>query len=305
MRLDPADEVSSISRSRRSLYVAAAGLTFILLVVGGVVCVTDASGGCPDWPACYGQLVPPGRLDSILEYTHRAFAGVTGLSIVASALVGWRNRRSSPWLSWPPAAAVIFLLIVATLGAMVVLRGIGPGLAALDLGSALLVMALTLVPPVVAYSRGHRGARLSVRSAYARLTLSAAVSVFIVLVSAVLVADPGSATRCLGWPVASARLLRGDLRGWLQVARYAAGVLTALLLVTAVVWTWRTRRRQPAMRVAIGVAIILALEIALGASLGWISALWVSAIYALLATGLWSLVVVLALLAGFEEQSHY
>ncbi|MGD9144175.1 MAG: protoheme IX farnesyltransferase, partial [Anaerolineae bacterium] len=117
--------------------------------------MTGASRGCPDWPGCYGQLVPPMRLDSILEYAHRVMAALTSLFIVASAIAGWRKAGSIRWVSRPPVIAVALLLAVIIFGAMVVLRGLEPGLAALDLGSALGVLALMLTATVVAFVR-HR-----------------------------------------------------------------------------------------------------------------------------------------------------
>ena len=145
-----ADYKMTITRRHRDLLVAASTLTYLLVVLGGIVCVTNSSRGCPDWPACYGRLVPPMRLDSILEYAHRVLAALTSLCIVASAAVGWRKARSIRWVSWPPVIAIAFLLAVIVFGALVVLRGLEPGLAALDLGSALMVLTLMLAATVMA-----------------------------------------------------------------------------------------------------------------------------------------------------------
>ncbi|HTE15157.1 MAG TPA: COX15/CtaA family protein, partial [Burkholderiales bacterium] len=32
--------------------------TFVVVVVGAFVRLTDAGLGCPDWPGCYGKVMP-------------------------------------------------------------------------------------------------------------------------------------------------------------------------------------------------------------------------------------------------------
>ena len=80
-RTDP-----EISSAHRILYRIAATMTYLLVVSGGVVCITDASQGCPDWPICHGRLIPPAQMDSVLEWSHRLTAGLT-LPVLMAALV--------------------------------------------------------------------------------------------------------------------------------------------------------------------------------------------------------------------------
>ncbi len=282
----------AVTRRHQTLFLAASFLTYLLVTLGGIVCVTDSSGGCPDWPGCYGRLVPPLRLDSILEYTHRVLAALVTLLIVASAVVGRRHYRASRWLSRPPAIAIGFLLAVIVFGAMVILRGLEPGLAALDLGSALVVLALMLAATVVAVAR-HRTPdlpdRLSFDGALSRLALVTLIAVFVVLVSGVLVAESGSMVRCLGWPLFGGPVDLAGARGWLDGARRVAGGLAALLIVALVVRAWRpTRASATALGVAFG------LEMALGAAIvATGGSMWLYVLYAAAAVALWAGLVVL------------
>ena len=63
--------------------------TFILIIIGGIVRVTDSGLGCPGWPLCYGKVVPPMEKHAIIEYTHRLFASIVSVLIIAIAGMSW------------------------------------------------------------------------------------------------------------------------------------------------------------------------------------------------------------------------
>jgi heme A synthase len=199
--------------------------------------------------------------------------------------------------------AIAFLLAVIVFGAMVVLRGLEPGLAALDLGSALTVLALMLLATVVAFARyGNPGLpdRLSFQSSFVKLALWTLVTVFIVLVSGVLVAASGSVVRCLGWPLYSGQLALSDLRGWLQLARRLLAGLASILVIAVVVQAWR---RQPGggaiRRTATMMGVLFVTEIAVGAFLlVQEPPIVLQVVYSAIAAAFWTLLVVLVVLAG-------
>lgn len=85
-------------------------LTFVVVVLGAYVRLSDAGLGCPDWPGCYGLLDVPDEVHQIAEanaayphrpvepakawkeMVHRYFAGTLGLSILVLAVLAWRRR---------------------------------------------------------------------------------------------------------------------------------------------------------------------------------------------------------------------
>jgi cytochrome c oxidase assembly protein subunit 15 len=286
--------------------LAASVMTYLLITMGGIVCVSGSGRGCPDWPGCYGQIVPPMRTDAIIEYMHRFIAALTSPLVIVGAVVSWRRSRSIWWVSRPAMMAVVFLLAVVVFGAVAVLRGLAPGVAAVDLGSALMVLALVLTASVMAFSRRANPAlpdRLSFRSPLAKLTLGTLIGMFIVLVSGVLVAESGSIVRCLGWPLYSGRLAAVDLRGGLQIARQLIAGLVSLSIVAVVVQAWRTQRGQTAiLRVATVVGILFLAEMTVGVfMLTRGSTLFLLAAYAAMTVAVWSLFVVLTVLAGLAS----
>ncbi|HJY77254.1 MAG TPA: COX15/CtaA family protein [Burkholderiales bacterium] len=134
-----------MSRAYRPLVVAAAGLAFVVVVVGAYVRLSDAGLGCPDWPFCYGQPVPSDIAGDALgrawkEMGHRYLAGTLGLLIVVLAVLSWKLRRS-PWLV---TSIVALVLIQATLGAWTVTMLLKPAIVTAHLvGGMTILGALT------------------------------------------------------------------------------------------------------------------------------------------------------------------
>ncbi len=292
----------SISKRHCYLLFAATAMTYLIITMGGIVCATESGRGCPDWPGCYGRMVPMMRLDSVIEYTHRLVAALTSPFILAAAIVGWRKSSGIRWVSRPPVIAVAFLFVVAGLGAKAVLHGLSPLWAAVDLGLALLVLALMISASVVASARHADSAlpdRLSFRSSFARLSLGTSAAIFVVLVSGVVV-DGDSVARCLGWPLHFATSLPVDLRSWLQFSRRLFAGAASLLILSVVWQAWRAQYARAALlRGATMLGMVFLAEVSIGTFMLMRGAnLLMLGIYVALAAALWGSSVVLVVLAG-------
>jgi cytochrome c oxidase assembly protein subunit 15 len=246
--------------------VVAAAVTTLLIALGGIVCATESGAGCPDWPGCYGRIIPPPQVNAVIEYTHRFVAGITTPLILAAAWVSWRRTRTIRWLIRPLLVAIPFLFAVNVFGAFAVLTGLPRLVAMLDLGSALITLTLVLAAAVVAATRRADPTlpdRFSARSGLARLSLTTLAATFTLYVSGILVAGAGSLTRCVGWPFW--RLIPDDAAGWPQAARLLLAAATVLLIAWLVVRTWRARPVHAAQRRTAAVAGLAFLaEMAIG-----------------------------------------
>ena len=291
---------SSITRSHRYLLLAAAIMTYLLVTMGGIVCTTRSTLGCPDWPACFGQFVPPMQGNALIEYTHRFIAALTTPLIIAAAVVGMRQTPSIRWISRPPLIAIALTLAVVVFGAFAVLTGLPPALAAVDLGSALLVLGLMVTATVIAFATRENITlllSLSFKSPFAKLTLWTAGSVFFVLVSGVLVARGGSLVRCLGWPLYNEPLILNDLPGWLLLVRRVVAAVAVILIALTVGRAWRGQTEI--RRAALLVGFLFLAEATIGIVMltsGFAPLLLVS--YVALVAALWAMTVVLVVLTG-------
>ena len=79
----------------------------------------------------------------------------------------------------------------------------------------------------------------------AGLALTTSATVYVVLVSGVLVSRPGALMRCLNWPGPVGLGMPEDLFGWLYLLRFSLGVLASVLIVALVAQVWRTQRQDP------------------------------------------------------------
>ena len=237
-----------IPKRHRALFAWASVMVYVLVLSGGIVCITDSSHGCPDWPTCHERWFPPKQVNSIIEYSHRLLTPLTLPFLIAAAVVARRRYRSERWIFVPTIGAIVCLAVVVFFGALVILTGLPRGWAAVDLGTALMALALMVMAATGVSARFRSPDQVlgpSVTSGIVRLALLTTATVYAVLVSGVLVSRPGALMRCLNWPGVVGLGRPEDLFGSLYLLRFALGALASVLIVVLVVQVWRTQRHRP------------------------------------------------------------
>ena len=140
-------ETGAIKQIRRLIWKTAFA-TLLLMAVGSATRVMNAGLACPDWPLCYGQLVPTKQmnLQVFLEWFHRLDAGLIGLSALLIAGLSWWKRSELPsWLPWATMFALSLILVQGGLGAFTVTELLRFDIVTAHLGTALLFFSTLLV----------------------------------------------------------------------------------------------------------------------------------------------------------------
>lgn len=118
---------AALSRFRR-LSLATAVVTFFLVVVGGIVRVSESGLGCGPsgsglhgWPLCGGQVFPIiGSEALFVEFAHRFLAGVVALLIAVMVWIAWRDLREMRWATLGSSVVGVLILVQAGLGGLTV-----------------------------------------------------------------------------------------------------------------------------------------------------------------------------------------
>lgn len=121
-------------------------LALITMILGPYVRAENAGLSCPDWPLCFGHVVPPYEYRVYLEFIHRVFAGVLlGPLFIVWLVFSWadRNLRSKFGLWTLLAAGVLAMQIF--LGRQTVTMLLNPYIVKSHLLNALILLGIMLL----------------------------------------------------------------------------------------------------------------------------------------------------------------
>jgi heme A synthase len=300
-----------LARFRR-LTVVTSVTTFLLVVIGGIVRVSDSGLGCgpagsgtEGWPLCGGRILPFLDENAIVEFSHRLVAGIVAILIAAMAWQALRHLRDHRWVVRGSVAALVLVLAQAALGGLTVENNLEAVLVAAHLALAMLLLALLIA--VWRAAGGGAPAPQRREGALRPLALGAAALVFATIVAGGYIAGteregaegivPAGAhlacgtefPTCLG---EAAPFGKGEMVD-AHLTHRALMYLAALSLLATAAVALRRGIRSPAIAVAVGLLVVQILLGALNVWLGKHAELVVA--HLTVGTLLWSTVVYAAL----------
>jgi cytochrome c oxidase assembly protein subunit 15 len=163
----------------QKLATAALVSVLILMFAGAIVRVTGAGMGCPDWPKCWGRLIPPFAVEQVdfeklplakfqakaarmgrdpstiseetlraefnprhvwTEFTNRLLSLPVGFFSLATFVAAFWQRKKRPLVFWMAFTSLVVVFTNAWMGARVVFSGLAPGVLTAHLALAMSLM---------------------------------------------------------------------------------------------------------------------------------------------------------------------
>jgi len=283
---------------------------FIAVILWGtLVRATGSGAGCGNhWPLCNGTVLQhSASVNTLIEFTHRITSGLSFFSVVGLLAWTYAGTVRGHLARAAAVASVVFTLIEATLGALLVKFGLTaqsqsplrPAYLALHLANTLLLLAaLTLTAHLLSRKKGFLRGTIRLVA-----PLGAAATVVVVMIVGVT-----GSLAALGdtlFPASSLGLaLAQDFSatsGWLVRWRWTHPTV-ALLASAFLLWileranrrSWREAGNWDNRRLAALVLLLLAAVYTLGVlDVVLLAPLWVQVAHLLAADTLWTALVVL------------
>ncbi len=252
------------------LAAAAAAATYLLIVAGGLVRATDSGLGCPDWPLCFGEWIPPADLHAWIEHSHRLIAAVAvGPLVGAVALITvFTNRRRDRVLLGAAVIAGLLVIVQSWLGGQVVIQLLRAELVTAHLAMALTVLAMTIV---IADRAAAGPLPPATRTGLSTLVAVTGAALFLQMLLGSWVSGTQAGLAYTDFP-----LMNGDVVPQVVIPGQATQLLhraLAAVVLVLVIWTARRVRREleaPLPRLLVALAVLLVVvQVGLGAANVW------------------------------------
>ena len=239
--------------------------TFALVVLGALVRAHGAGLACPDWPLCFGSVVPAFDLRVAFEWSHRALAGSISLGLLALTAVALYTPGIRRHCARPIAVAWVLLLVQIALGALTVLLLLSPWTvtAHLIVGTGLCATLLWIARDLFEAGPGKR-AQTPVSPALRVCVAGIALLLFAQILLGGLVSSHSAGLACANFPSCNGESLVPSVSG--PVGLHVIHRLNAYALVAAfVALAFLAREHATLGRLSLAALNLVIVQVGLGA----------------------------------------
>ena len=142
------------------------GALYVLILVGGIVRASGSGMGCPDWPTCFGRLIPPTQesqlppnyhelyigygnttfnpLKTWTEYLNRLLGATIGILVFLTLVRSWPFRKMDPPVFWGSLGIFLLVGFQGWLGSRVVASDLRPVMITAHMVTAFIIVVLLI-----------------------------------------------------------------------------------------------------------------------------------------------------------------
>ena len=248
----------------RRIAFAIAVATWMVMAIGSATRVMNAGLACPDWPLCYGTILPAEQmnLQVFLEWFHRLVASTVGFATIVLCGASWYFRQSLPkWTPWATSGSFSLVVFQGILGGLTVTQLLRFDIVTAHLGTGLLFFSSLLAIATALSNQTNSTQPTSfdqLQKSTSKLPwvgLAAAILVYVQSILGALVASQWALHQCFATQ---------DM--CIVLNTHLVGVIPATIAsIAVVVMSWLTKMIQPSLRRIASVAGLLVIaQVAIG-----------------------------------------
>jgi len=272
--------------------------------LGGFVRVSSSGLGCPDWPLCYGKIIPPMNYHTLIEWGHRTSGVVLGILISLVNLLTIIKEKNNRLLLFSSLMSLFLVIIAGGVGGVVVLTELEPSLRTLHLFLAQLIiftLGVALISLYVPKNRTYKD--IWILDKYSILIGVVALSTIIALLSGSYAVWKGAGTVCSSWPFCtSGSIFPKSSLGWIHMIHRVASMFSGLLGIIGISFILKNKFGTTITLISIFSLIMIIGQVILGASNPWTKfEVWVRVAHLGASSVLWGLISTLFCLLTLES----
>ena len=242
----------------RRIAFAIAVATWMVMAIGSATRVMNAGLACPDWPLCYGTVLPTEQmnLQVFLEWFHRLVASTVGFATIVLCGASWYFRQSLPkWTPWATSGSFSLVVFQGILGGLTVTQLLRFDIVTAHLGTGLLFFSSLLAIATALTNQTASEEFLKPTSKLAWVGLTAMFLVYGQSILGALVASQWALHQCFATQ---------DM--CIVLNTHLLGVIPATIAsVAVVVMSWLTKMIRTSLRRIASIAGLLVIaQVAIG-----------------------------------------